>query len=88
MKSEAAKAKRKTSKSGWFVVQQDGGDSADLHVLYRGPDRVKARDAVESALAEIGKSGNSLGPVQVLRFTRSVTLTTDSLVQSLPHKAF
>jgi hypothetical protein len=74
------------NKSGWLVCLDYPGKGDTLRtfeVLYSGPDRARAH-----AVAEKNLNGSDPKPVVVMRVTRSVTLSDDSLVASLPRAAF
>ena len=65
----------KKGKGFWLVLGSPGE-------LYRGPDRAKARAAAE---AELRGSG---AEVEVLRVSRSASLSGKSLKSALPRNAF
>lgn len=66
---------KKKSKASWLVVSEE---DKLLTVFYSGPDRNRARQAVE---ANLGKK-----PVSVIRVARVNTFTADDLEPKLTKK--
>jgi hypothetical protein len=75
-----AEKKKKKSKAYWLVVVPGG--SYGLRICYEGPNRGKAREAVEEFLGspEGKKTGEE---IQVLRVARGATFTADDLEPKL-----
>jgi hypothetical protein len=72
----------KKSRVVTFMVVQavDGGKSQ--HVLYRGPEKRRAREVAQKQL------GEGVKELAVLRVTQATVLTEDDLAAALPKDAF